>query len=370
MDFTFNDEQRLLIDSLTRCLSDEATFALRQKTLRSERGSSASLWSTLSGLGVSATVMRESDGGLGGGAIELALICRLAGSALLLEPVYSGLVANMSFARYASPAHRAELAPLLCSGESLLVPAFDSARTAVMAATVDGGFRLSGQADVVYHATMAHRLLLAVSTTSGANADALICVRADAPGITLTPYITVDGQRAADVRLEGVCLTSDDIWVSGNPEAIEWALDTAMLALAADTLGSAERALALTIDYLKTRQQFGGPIGRFQALQHRVVSCLSKVEELRTWLWVSAARFDGATSLRRTSIEALKVLTADTAQHVGEETVQLHGGMGVTEDMEISHHFRRLVAAGIRYGSANQHLSTYAQLRDDQSWQV
>ena len=363
MDFQFTEEQRLLVETLNRCLTDEATFDQRKQTLRSADGWSHALWSTLCGLGVPATLIDEVSGGLGGSAIELALVCQAAGQALLLEPVSSVLVAHAAFSRYAPPALRADIGDTLIAGEKLLVPVIDDRHGSLLATPAADGLQISGQAAVVYHAPLADYWLVAVSTRTGAPADTLVIVPRTTAGVSLKTYQTVDGQRAADLHFDGVAVPSSAIWVTGDRAAVEWVIDCGILALAADTLGSVERTLNLTIDYLKNRQQFGGPIGRFQALQHRVVVALSKVEELRTWLWVTAARFHGALADRRLDVRALHVLACETARHVGEEAVQLHGGMGVTEEMEVSHHFRRLVAAGIRYGSRDEHLAAYAQHR-------
>jgi alkylation response protein AidB-like acyl-CoA dehydrogenase len=363
MDFQFTEEQRLLVETLNRCLADEATFDQRKQTLRSAEGWSRALWSTLCGLGVPATVIDEVSGGLGGGAIELALVCQAAGQALLLEPVSSVLVVHAAVSRYAPPAVRAEIGDALIAGETLLVPVVHDRHGNLLATTAADGLQISGQASVVYHAPLADHWLVAVSSREGVPADTLLTVPRTEAGVTLQIYQTVDGQRAADLHFDRVAVPASAIWVTSDRAAVEWVSDCAILALAADTLGSVERTLSLTIDYLKNRQQFGGPIGRFQALQHRVVVALSKVEELRTWLWVTAARFDGAAADRRLDVTALHVLACETARHVGEEAVQLHGGMGVTEEMEVSHHFRRLVAAGIRYGSRDEHLAAYAQQR-------
>lgn len=363
MDFQFTEEQRLLHETLQRCLSDEATFDQRKRTLRSADGWSPALWSTLSGLGVPATVIDEGSGGLGGGAIELALVCQSAGQALLLEPVSSVLVAHAAFSRWAPAAVRASWRAALVSGQQRLIPVIDPTQGTLRATPSADGLRISGSASVVYHAPLADHFLVAVASNAEANADTLLTVPRTAAGLSLNAYQTVDGQRAADLHFDGVAVPTTDVWVTGDRAAVEWVIDCGILALAADTLGSLERTLQLTVEYLKTRQQFGGPIGRFQALQHRMVVAMAKVEELRTWAWVTAARFHGDAADRRLDVAALHVLACETARHVGEEAVQLHGGMGVTEEMEVSHHFRRLVAAGIRYGSRDAHLAAYAAER-------
>ena len=361
MDFSLTEEQRLLSETLDRCLGEEAGFDRRKDTLRSAEGWSQDLWNTLSGLGVPASVLREVDGGLGGGAVELALLCRSAGSALLLEPVTSALVGNAAFARYAGAANRQSLAAGLAEGALILVPVVGDPATSIRATATSEGLRLTGRAAVVYHAPCASHLVCAV-TQDPDGAPMLVSVPTTAERLRLDTLRTMDGQTAADLTFDGVLVPDSDVWVTADPPAIEWLEDLAILALAADTLGCAERTMALTIEYLKTRQQFGGPIGRFQALQHRVVSCLSRLEELRTWLWVTAARFGGSDHDRRRSSAALKVLLAETARHLGEEAVQLHGGMGVTEEMEVSHHFRRLTAATLRYGNASDYLTRFADL--------
>ncbi len=363
MNFDFTEEQTLLADALHRCLSEQADFATRKRTLHSDTGWSRALWTVLAELGVPATMLADTDGGLGGGAIELALIARATGAALCLEPIGSSLVANLTLARLAPAGLRTRLAPSLAAGTRIAVPTFESPYTVLQATRHDAAYRLSGTARVVYHAPCADQFLLAACTAGSTIADTLFLIPANTAGLLAVPCTSVDGQRAADLHLTDVQATTADTLISHDAAAVQWSVDVGILALAAETLGSVERSIALTIDYLKTRNQFGGPIGRFQALQHRVVGCLAKVEELHTMVFVAATRLDGEPMLRRTTIAALKVIACETAQHVGEEVVQLHGGMGVTEEMEISHHFRRLVAAGIRFGSRDQHLAAYTALR-------
>jgi alkylation response protein AidB-like acyl-CoA dehydrogenase len=363
MNFNFTEEQTLLQETLRRCLAEQADFATRKATLAASTGWSSSLWSTLTELGMPALPLSESDGGLGGGAIELALAAEAAGTALLVEPLVSTLWANAIIDRYGRAPARTAWITALAAGRQMAVPTFESVSDAVVAHRESGGYRLQGSASVVYHAPLATHYVIAATTSVSHVADTLLVVAADTSGVDVARYTTVDDQLAGDVNLHDVFVPEADVLVMNDPEALAWAVDVGLLVVSADALGSAARALALTIEYLKTRQQFGGPIGRFQALQHRVVACLAKLEELKTSVWVAAARFGDEPAARRAALAALKVIASETARHIGEESVQLHGGMGVTQEMEISHHFRRLTAASIRFGARAQHLAAYANLR-------
>jgi alkylation response protein AidB-like acyl-CoA dehydrogenase len=362
MNFDITDEQRLLIDAVSRCLAEEASFTARQAVVRTH-GWSPSVWSTLCDLGVPVAVFADTDGGLGGGAMELALIAQIGAAALAVEPITSVLIAHSVLARSAPAPLRQRWLERLRDTPAVLVPAFGSAEATVRAEVDGAATVLNGRAAVVYHAPCADHLLVAAASAGAARADSLYLVPVNAAGLALQSYTTVDAQRAADLVLDGVRVGADDTVTTHDPASVDLAIDLGLLAVSAEALGSAERAVALTLEYLKTRQQFGGPIGRFQALQHRAVTCLARLEDLRTLVLLGAARFDGPTEARRTTLAALKVVAAETARHIGEEAVQLHGGMGVTEEMEISHHFRRLIATSIRYGARDEHLRAYAEAR-------
>lgn len=362
MQFNPTDDQTLLLDTVRRCLATEAPFDRRQATRHGPHGWSRGAWQALCAIGVPAITVEAAAGGLGAGAVELALVAEAVGAALALEPVSGALVANALLGASGNPALRVDGVSVALADGVLTVPAFADTRPTVRAVR-DGALTvLRGTAEVVYHAPCASHLLVAAARDGAAVADALYWVAADAPGLTAHGCTTLDGQRAADLRLDSVRV-DDAARVSDGVASVQHAVDLALLAVAAEGLGSATRAVELTVEYLKTRQQFGGPIGRFQALQHRVVALLARLEDWRTMGILAAARFAAGGAVRRDALHALKVVAGEAAKLIAEESVQLHGGMGMTEAMEISHHFRRLTATGLRYGSRDEHLAAYARER-------
>jgi alkylation response protein AidB-like acyl-CoA dehydrogenase len=361
MNFELTEDQTLLADSVRRCLAEIAPFDARQATVRTAEGWSARVWQHLTDIGVPQALVREADGGLGGAAVELAVIAEIAGAALSVEPISSALIANALLSASPQAAVRSHWFETLLPNGALAVPAFADTSSALRARREGDAVVLDGSLQMIYHAPCASHVIMAVAEPASDIAQSLYLVPASAEGLTIRACTTVDEQRAADLHFESVRVDQTTALVNDDPAAIERAVDLSLLAVTAEGLGSAQRAVSLTIEYLKTRQQFGGPIGRFQALQHRVVGMLSKLEDWRTIGVLGAARFDGASDERRRTLSALKVVASEAAQLISEEAVQLHGGMGMTEDMEISHHFRRLLATRIRYGSRDEHLADYAR---------
>jgi alkylation response protein AidB-like acyl-CoA dehydrogenase len=222
---------------------------------------------------------------------------------------------------------------------------------------------LDGEKVVVMGAPLATQLVVSAKTAKGAS---LFLVDAKAPGVSLNPCRTVDGQRAADVHLTGVKLSGDAlIGTEGAALAhIEEAVDFATALLCADAIGTMKNANDATLEYLKTRKQFGQAIGAFQALQHRMVDMYVVCEQARSMAILAAARVDQSTDAteRKRAVSMAKVKIADAARQVSQESVQLHGGMGMTEELKVSHNFRRLTMIAQRFGDADHHLERYASL--------
>lgn len=371
MDFSFSEEQQLLQDTLRRYVADHYGFERRKQIIASADGFSREVWKDFAGLGLLGLNVPAQDGGLGGGAVETLLVAGVLGEALALEPFLSSAVsASHVIATLANPAQRSSLLPALSDGDRLAVLAHPlapaSAGDAPVRATAHGGgWRLQGRIDAVYHAPAADVLLVPAASTPGSNAcDAIFVIEAGAPGLTVAPFRSVDAQLAGDVILEGVQADAASR-LGGAGAAVSQALaagvDIAVMALCAETLGVLDKALALTVDYTRTRQQFGGPIGRFQVLQHRMVDMLMRIEMARSLVYLAASRCDGGEpGERESAVSAAKVLVAEAARFVGQQAVQLHGGMGVADESAISHYFKRLLAAEIRCGSAQAHLQRYA----------
>ena len=286
MDFAFTDEQQMLLDSARRYIADRYSFEFRKSVLRSEAGWSRSTWADFAELGFLSLNMAERDGGLGAGAVEAVALGIALGEGLVLEPVLSSAVlATRAIAQIAPAAQRAQWLPRLASGELIAVLAHDLSSglepEGHVRAMPDGdGWVLNGGYPVVYHAPAADVLLVAAATGLDAmTADALFAVAADSAGVRMKAFPTVDGQRAAKVQLEGVVLSSTACLGRDAASALSAVVDFGVVALCGEALGALDRCLALTVEYTRTRSQFGGPIARFQALQHRMVDMLMRIEQ-------------------------------------------------------------------------------------------
>ena len=382
MDFSFTEEQTLLADSVRRYLDDRFHFEARKQWLKSANGASThspTMWSELAGLGVLALRVPEQEGGLGGGAVETLVVAQALSSSLVLEPFLgSAVVATRAIAELGTAEQRAAWLPDMAEGKTIVVPVLGgtaaSTDKAVAATASAGGWQLNGTARAVYHAPAAQAFVVTARTAADEGAaDALFLVPANSAGLRHTAYVTVDSQSAADLVFDGVQVGADARLGEGEVSAAIAALaDLALFTLCAEALGSMEQAVALTVDYTRNRQQFGVPLARFQVLQHRMVDMQTHVEQARSLVYLAASLLDAdegedcrselaRDSISRTkAVAAMQVLVLEAARYVSQQAVQLHGGMGVTDEMAISHHFKRLLATGLRCGTAAQHLERYA----------
>lgn len=370
MDFSFSDEQQLLQETVRRYTADHYGFEQRKKIIASPGGCARSVWKDFADLGLLGLNVPAGDGGLGGGALETLLVAGVMGEALVVEPfLSSAVIATRAIAVLGAAQQRQSLLGSMSSGELIVVMAHDAAPATevtvpVRATKVGSGWRLHGRVPAVYHAPVADLLLVAAaSEPGGAPCDCLFAIKPQAPGLTLHSYVSVDAQVAADVMLDGVTADVSMCVATSAGTELEAVSDFGAMALCAEALGALDKALALTVEYSRTRQQFGGLIGRFQALQHRMVDMLMRIEQARSLVYLAAARCDGANREERESaVSGAKVLVADAARFVGQQAVQLHGGMGVADESSISHYFKRLLAAEIRFGSADAHLQRFAAM--------
>ena len=377
MDFEFTEEQQLLADSLRKYLANEYDFEARKAAINSPAGISEPAWSTFAEMGLTAIPFAEADGGFGGGAVDLMAAMEACGEALVIEPLLDSVgLAGRLLARTGSAAQRAAVLPGLIDGSARLAFAYlergrryEVAPAATTARKSGAGWQLDGEKLVVIGAPLAAHLLVS-ARTSGNEGDAqgvsLFLVDRSSRGVTLNAYRTVDGQRAADVRLAGVMVAADALVGAEGAAlpAIEEALDFATALLCSDAVGAMRYANDATLEYLKTRKQFGMPIGSFQVLQHRMVEMFIACEQARSMATLAACRVDAATdpAERMRSVSAAKVRVADAARLISQEAIQLHGGMGMTEEMKVSHTFRRLTMIAQRFGDADHHLERYAAL--------
>lgn len=368
MDFSLSDEQQMLRESTRRWLADHYGFEQRRRIIASAEGYSRSLWREYAELGLLGLNVPAAHGGLDGGPIGTLLVSQALGAALVVEPYLSSAVlATCAFAKLASPQQRSAWLPKLASGDCILTVAHDEPESphhdcAIQTRAVLSGstWTLTGRKAAVYHAPLADFLL--VSARVGAGAErALFVVPRDGVGVSLESFTTVDAQRAAHVGLENVKVAAD-ARVGGDVSGeLPLVLDYGLAALCAEAVGALDALLAMTIEYARTRVQFGVPIGRFQALQHRMADMLTHVEQARSMAYLAASRCESpAEAERSAALSGAKVVIGRAARFVGQQAVQLHGGMGVTDELAVSHYFKRLLAFEIRFGSTEAHLDRYA----------
>ena len=374
MRFDYTEEQRLLAESVRRFIARDYTFEARRKILASAQGSSEEAWRAFAEMGLLALTLPSEHGGFGAGAADAASVMEAFGEALVVEPYLAtvGLGAPL-VARAGSESQRAEILPKVAEGTMKLAFAFTEAesrydlhRVTVKARREGNGWRLEGRKRVVLGAPLADRVLVS-ARTSGADDDgagiSLFIVEPKAPGVALTPYRTLDGQRAADMAFD-VALPGDALLGAEGAaiEPIEAVVDYATALLCWEAVGAMRYACETTLEYLKTRKQFGVPIGSFQALQHRMVDMMIELEQARSMASLACDHVGEDTNAeeRRCIVSAAKIKIADACRRVSQESVQLHGGMGMTEELKVSHTFRRLTVIAQQFGDADHHLERFA----------
>ena len=376
MNFEFSDEQRQLHDAVERYLNEQYTFERYQSIKRSAEGWDASVWRGLADLGVLAITVPAAQGGLGFGPLETLAMMGDCGRSLLLEPVLSSaVIATAALRPFADQWAAGELLTRMGAGEKIAVLAhfesdarFESQWVTTRARRTGESYRLDGHKGVVMHAGAAD-MLLVTARTAGEAGDApgvsLFLVPRGAPGVVLDAYPIVDGQRAADVYLQNVEVpAASRLGPEGNAlAAVEAALDIGLAALCADAVGVMQALVDATVDYVRQRQQFGHPIGRFQALQHRIADMLIHLEQARSMTYLAALRCtDQDVGERRRALSAAKAVIGQAGRFVGQQAVQLHGGMGMTDELKVSHWFKRLTAAQLMFGDSDTHLQRFAAL--------
>jgi alkylation response protein AidB-like acyl-CoA dehydrogenase len=373
LDFELDKDQQLFADNLQRYLAQHYSFEQRREILRSPEGWSRQIWTGLADLGLLGLEIPEEDGGMGGPPVEILTTMTAFGRSLVVEPFLSSAILATRLVRdLGSPEQRRALLPALAAGERIAVPAhgepgsrYDLTYVDTRATPVDGGYRLSGRKAVVLHAPTADHLLVSARTGGGLNdleGISLFVVDPRAPGVSLISYPTLDGQRAADVTLRRVLVTAADRLgpEGGAGPALARAWNAGVAALCAEAVGALEATLTATVDYAKTRKQFGVPIGTFQALQHRMADMLSHVEQARSMSYLAAFRSRHPDpEVCSWNVSAAKVVVGRACRRVAQEAVQIHGGMGMTDELAISHYFKRLTAIELSLGDTDHHLERF-----------
>ena len=367
MNFDYNEEQQLLADSVARFAQKDYDFETRKQIIASPEGYSAEVWSTFAEMGLLGLPVSPDYGGFGGGAVDMMAVMEAFGEALVVEPYLPtvGLGARL-VARAGSEAQKQAILPAVAEGRMKLALAqtedgarYNLARVATRAAKSGGGWKLEGRKRVVLGAPSADRLIVSATTGKGVS---LFLVDRTAAGVNLAPCRTVDSMRAADVELAGVQVGAEALLgAEGQGLAtLEEAVDFATALVCAEAVGAMKHANDATLEYLKTRKQFGVTIGTFQALQHRIVDMYIAAEQARSMATLAASKAESAdANERRRAISAAKVRVAEACRHISQESVQLHGGMGMSDELKVSHSFRRLTVIAQQFGDADHHLARF-----------
>ena len=371
MDFNYTDEQNALRDTLSRYIVKDYPFEARRALAKSADGFSREHWKQFAELGLLALPFPEDFGGLsvtGGNAVDTLLVMEAFGRGLVLEPYLSTVIVAGGLVRDAgSAAQKEALLPAVAGGERMLALAhfergarYEVSRVDTAAKADGGGWKLSGAKGVVLGGGSADTLLVSASTGKGLS---LFLVDARAKGVAVRNYMTQDGARAAEIALDNVAVGADALVgpEGGALPLIERALDYGIAALCAEAVGIMAALNEATLEYLKTRKQFGQAIGRFQALQHRMVDMVIATEQSRSMAMMAAVKVDSDDATeRRRAISAAKAYIGQQARFVGQQAVQLHGGMGVVDELNVSHWFKRLTMIELTFGNTDHHLGLFS----------
>jgi alkylation response protein AidB-like acyl-CoA dehydrogenase len=380
MDFSLTDEQQMLKDSVHRFLEKNFTFEARRKMLADRQPMSQELWQGLAALGVLGVPFAEEYGGFGGGGVETMLVMESLGRHLALEPylasvVLAGGCVDLGGAEW----QKKILLPKIIDGSMLLAFAhaepgarFDLGHVETRALREGNNFVLQGKKTLVLHGAVAEKFIVS-ARTSGSAGDArgvtLFIVEGDEENLGGQEYPLFDGTRALDLQLNGIQVGPESVigTLDQATPLIEAVADRAMAALCAEAVGIMDALQAATVEYLKTRQQFGQPIGRFQVLQHRAVDMFIQVEQARSLTLLAASSIDsGDIAKRRRSVAAAKELVGRAGRYVSQQAIQLHGGMGMTDELNVGHYVKRLTAIDILFGSSSHQRTRFASLGQDE----
>jgi len=370
MDFTLTEEQTLMAESLRKAYDADYDFESRRAFLEDTATChSPAMWATLAELGFIGLLAPEDAGGFAGGGADVMAVSQEMSSHLALEPFLSTSVMGMRLLMTAaSDDQRTAIVPKLLAAEATLAVAlyepsqrYDTAPVETTAAASDGGYRLSGRKAVVVGGDAAKWIAVGAKVDSGGTGLFLVDTATD--GVKLTPYRLVDGRGAADLEMTDVTVDADARLDTPDADGVLAAVeDWAIAASLAETLGAMEKTRDLTLEYIQTREQFGRPIGSFQVLQHAMADILSEVEFARSMvIWAAAEVGNADAKARRHAVSGAKAYVDNAARTVAEMSVQMHGGVGVTDEYALSHYVKRLTLGQILFGDRDEHLLRYAE---------
>ncbi|BBU31822.1 acyl-CoA dehydrogenase [Burkholderia sp. THE68] len=373
MNFQHTDDRRMLADSLNRFVVEQYGFEARDRIARSDEGFSRDMWQRFCELGIVGAFFDEAAGGFGGDGFDVAVVFEALGRGLVVEPFLDALIVGRALAHAGNDTQRAIIAKMI-DGAAIASFAHDEpgshyelARVSTRATRHGDGWKLNGAKGVVQQAGHADVLLVSARTSGGEYDTAgisLFVVPRDAQGVSVRDHRKIDGGRVAEVSLDDVTLAVDAL--VGNEgdgyATLTHAIGYGLVALASEAVGAMDVAKEHTLEYLRTRKQFGVPIGAFQALQHRMADVLLEIEQARSAAINAAAAVGEAGVARERALSAAKVSIGRIGARVAEESIQLHGGIGMTWELPLSHYAKRLVMIDHQLGDEDHHLARYIEL--------
>ena len=372
MDFNYTPEQQQFRDALRRFIDKDYTFEHRNKIVHSEKGTSDDAWATLTELGMTALPIPEEQGGFNGSAVDMMVVMQELGRGIVVEP-YFATVLGAQFLKLAG-GHE-DLLEQVAGGGLKLAAALGERQSrhelfdvATTAKKDSDGYVINGTKTVVIHGAQADSIIVSARTSGeqrGTDGISLFVVPADAAGLTRRDYRTIDCQRAADITFANVRVPASALLGKEGAgwEILDAAVDYGTALLCAEAVGAMDALNGATLEYLKTRQQFGVPIGKFQALQHRMAEMFMQAEQARSMATLVAVKVSSEdANERRRNVSAAKARVGQALKYVGQQAVQLHGGMGVTNELPSAHHFKRLTMIELTLGDTDYHLARFASL--------
>jgi len=375
MDFSFTEEQTLLRNSVQKYLADNYSFEHFKKISRTEPGWSKDTWKQFAELGLLAAPLPEAYGGLGGGPVDVMVVMEEFGKALVVEPYAPTVVVGGGFfSRGGTDAQKEEWLNKIAAGETVLAFAFaepqgrfNYADLTMTAKKSGANYVLNGLKVVVLGAPWADALIV-TARTSGGQRDtkgvSVFVVDKKSKGITTRDYPTIDGLHASEVTFENVEVPATNLIGTADDglKLIEHVTDEAIAAHASEAVGAMKVLLDATVEYSKTRKQFGVPIGKFQVLQHRMVDMFINYEQSSSITYMVTLKLGEGETERKKAASAAKVQIGKAGRFVGQQAVQIHGGMGMTDELNVGHYFKRLTMLDTLYGNVDHHLKRYAEL--------
>ncbi|OUS01823.1 hypothetical protein A9Q81_09655 [Gammaproteobacteria bacterium 42_54_T18] len=384
MDFSLSEEQRMLKDSAARFVKKECQFEQRREQMRSPLGYSDEQWAQMAELGWLCIPFNEEYGGLGGSLVDVMVLLEELGKGLMVEPWLSTVIlSGRLIEMLGTEQQKQEVITAVCSGQMKLALAYSEVGVRQQLAAISmeatpraDGFVLNGEKTLVLSAQAADQLLV-VARTSGKAGDeqglSVFLIDPNAEGITLSGYATVDGYRAANITFDnvqvsgsavvgGVETSLNDVGLNNAFDSLQVVMNEAILAVGAEAVGVMDLLYQTTLEYTKIRKQFGVPIGKFQVLQHRLVDVFMQCEQSRSVLLMAVLHYVESVKESNKSISGLKVQIGKSGRQVGQEAIQLHGGMGMTDELDVGYYFKRLTCIDALFGNVDFHLERYATL--------